>query len=242
MSPHLSGNRASLERVNGFFMGNLSKAWFTLLSMNPRVKICGITSEEDAAIAVEAGADAIGFILYEKSKRFLPADEAWEIAEELPPLVSRVAVTVNQSADALRRIADQFPFDFWQLHGDESLAQCEELADDGFRLIKALGFPLSESQLEQDWNQWPVEAYLLDKASAQRGGTGETFDWKLAVSFQEMCGRPCFLSGGLNPKNVAQAIKTVQPFAVDVCSGVEEAPGRKNPKKVQEFISICLMD
>jgi len=201
-----------------------------------RVKICGITNRDDAFHAVESGADALGFILYPGSKRHIPAERAWEIASGLPPFVQRVAVVVNATAGELEAIREAAPFDLWQLHGGESAEFCRGLK--GFRLVKALGFP---QQQKIDPAEYPVEAFLLDKASPQHGGTGESFDWDLGREFVKTAGKPCILSGGLTPENVVQAIQTVQPYAVDVCSGVEARPGQKDHRKVEEFIALCRM-
>lgn len=202
-----------------------------------RVKICGMTHAEDVAAAVEAGADAVGFILYHRSKRFISLDQAVELARRVPPYVQRIAVTVNASLEELAAIRASAQFDWIQLHGDESPELCRDLAAKGFRILKALGLPraLSAAPLAH----YGVPAFLLDKAAAEYGGTGETFDWNLAVAFQKEAGVPCVLSGGLTPENVVQAIATVHPYAVDVCSGVESVPGRKDHSKMQKFITLC---
>lgn len=201
-----------------------------------RVKICGITNREDALHAVEAGADALGFILFPGSKRFITPEKAWAIAADLPPFVQRVGVVVDAGDAELELWRKASPFDLWQLHGQESPEFCRGLKGRGFRVVKALGFPLREKILPESY---PVAAFLLDKASPRHGGTGESFDWTLGSAFARAAGKPCILSGGLTPENVVQAIQTMQPYAVDVCSGVEAQPGRKDRRKVEEFISLC---
>jgi phosphoribosylanthranilate isomerase len=202
-----------------------------------RVKICGMTHAEDVAAAVEAGADAVGFILYHRSKRFVSLDEAVELARHVPPYVQRVAVTVNASLEELAAIRASAQFDWIQLHGDESPELCRDLAARGFRILKALGLP--RALPAPPAAHYGVPAFLLDKAAPEYGGTGETFDWNLAVAFQNEAGVPCVLSGGLTPENVVQAIGTVHPYAVDVCSGVESVPGRKDHAKMLKFITLC---
>jgi phosphoribosylanthranilate isomerase len=145
-------------------------------------------------------------------------------------------VVVDAGAAELEAWKKIAPFDLWQLHGQESAEFCREVKDRGFRVIKALGFPLRQKISPE---AYPVAAFLLDKASPQHGGTGESFDWSLGSGFVKTAGKPCILSGGLTPENVVQAIQTVQPYAVDVCSGVEAQPGRKDRRKVEEFIALC---
>ncbi len=175
-----------------------------------RVKICGLTNKADAFAAVDHGADAVGFILFEQSRRYIAPAEAVKIARALPPYVQRVAVSVNLPPDRLREVDASRAFDVWQLHGSESRADC------------ALLRPLR-----------------LDKLSEDFGGTGETFDWTLARRFQVEVDKPCILSGGLTPDNVKHALDAVRPYAVDVCSGVEEGCGKKDLSKLKRFIEIC---
>jgi phosphoribosylanthranilate isomerase len=203
--------------------------------MNVRIKICGLTNLDDARAAVEAGADALGFILYEKSKRFIPIERALEIVEQLPPFVTTVAVTV----DAVREFTNLGyrkqlkQFNVAQLHGRESAAHCRAVSK-YLPVIKALPADTRENPAD-----YPVTAFLLDTPSPEHGGTGRTFDWDLAVAFKKRTGKPVILSGGLTPENVAEAIRVVQPYAVDVSSGVEAAPGRKDHTKLRDFIRQC---
>jgi phosphoribosylanthranilate isomerase len=206
--------------------------------MAVRVKICGITNRGDAAAAVAAGADALGFILYEGSKRFIRMEEAIRIVEELPPFVTTVAVTVNAVREftnlgwrkQLKR------FGVAQLHGEES-PQHVKAVSKYLPVVKV--FPADKAQ-EIEPAHYEVSAFMLDTPSTQFGGTGQTFEWTLAREFQaHLKGKPLILSGGLTPENVAKAVGTVHPYAVDVASGVEGSPGRKDHAKLRDFIQIC---
>jgi phosphoribosylanthranilate isomerase len=202
-----------------------------------RIKICGITNREDAEAAVAAGADALGFILYEKSRRFIPIERAIEIVEELPPFVQTVAVTVN----AVREFTNlgwrkQLKnFGVAQLHGEESPAHVKAVAK-YLPVIKV--FPADKAAAMSP-DDYAVSAFMLDTPSQDHGGTGKVYDWNLAVKFKQRTKKPLILSGGLNPENVAKAIETVHPYAVDVASGVESSPGRKDHAKLRDFIQIC---
>lgn len=194
-----------------------------------RVKICGITNREDALQAVASGADALGFVFYRKSPRCVCPETVRTIVSALPPLVTTVGLFVNESPDKIREIMTSCRLDRAQLHGDETPQQCS-LAP--LRVIKALRVRDAISLVQ-------AEAYsndlLLDAWSDQAyGGTGHTFDWTLAR--QLAARRPIILAGGLRPDNVKQAIAAVQPYAVDVSSGVESSPGQKDYQKMAEFI------
>ncbi len=199
-----------------------------------KIKYCGITQLEDALYAVELGVDALGFIFYPKSPRFVDLAAATHIAAQLPPFVTRVAVTVNASDEEVKALRESQAFDVIQLHGDETPQRCRELAP--ARLMKAVGVPLAENIQLADY---PVNAVLLDKASVKRGGTGEVIDWDLAAEIRRSLNLPVVLSGGLNPENVQKAVEIVQPYGIDVCSGIERAPGKKDHQKMQEFIKQC---
>ncbi len=205
--------------------------------MSPRIKICGITHLDDARAAIDAGADALGFILYEKSRRFIPIERALEIVGQLPPFVTTVAVTV----DAVREFTNLGyrkqlkQFNVAQLHGSETPAHCRAVAK-YLPVIKAL-----PADTRANAADYPVAAFLLDTPSPEHGGTGRTFDWDLAVAFKKRTNRPLILTGGLTPENVAEAIRTVQPYGVDVSSGVEASPGRKDHAKLRDFIRQCKM-
>lgn len=200
-----------------------------------RVKICGITNEEDALAAIDAGADALGFILYNKSPRYIKPSEAWEFACDLPPLIQRIGVTVGLDAEDIVELEQEALFDAWQLHGNEGPEVCDAL--DPRCLIKALHLPLSKHHA--DVEDYLVNAFLLDTPSKEYGGTGKTFDWNLALEFKKNYPMPLILSGGLTLSNVEKAIHTVKPYAVDVSSGVEMKPGKKDHAKLRDFIQIC---
>jgi phosphoribosylanthranilate isomerase len=202
-----------------------------------RVKICGITNLEDAEAAIAAGADALGFILYEKSKRFIAIERALAIVEALPPFVQTVAVTVDATREfsnlGYRKQLKQF--NVAQLHGHESPVHCRAVSK-YLPVIKALP---TDQALAIPPENYPVSAFLLDTPSPEHGGTGRAFDWDLAVAFKKRTQKPLILSGGLNLENVARALEAVHPYAVDVSSGVESAPGRKDHAKLRDFIQIC---
>jgi phosphoribosylanthranilate isomerase len=202
-----------------------------------RVKICGITNREDADAAIAAGADALGFILYEKSPRFIPMEAALKIVEGLPPFVQAVAVTVNATREFsnLGWRKQLKHFGAAQLHGQETPVHCRAVGK-YLPVIKALG---ADRALAIPPESYPVSAFLLDTPSKDHGGTGRTFDWSLAAEFMKKTAKPVILSGGLNPENVANAIETVHPYAVDVSSGVEASPGKKDHAKLRDFIRIC---
>jgi phosphoribosylanthranilate isomerase len=203
--------------------------------MSVRVKICGLTTLDDALAAVAAGADALGFILYPRSPRYLTPARAQEIIDRLPPYVERVAVLVNPSREEITAAESEADFSLWQLHGQESAAFCAEL--EPHRLVKVLALPTPLTREELD--AYPVTAFLLDTPSPDHGGTGRTFDWTLISELRQRTNRPLILSGGLNVGNVAEAVKQVHPYAVDVSSGVEIAPGKKDHAKIREFIQLC---
>ena len=201
--------------------------------MSVRVKICGITSLCDARVVVDAGADALGFILYPGSPRFVAPAVAAEILEAIPPFVERVAVLVNPTAGEIERIESLAGFSAWQLHGIESAEFCASLRPR--RIIKAIRPPWPNSSEFS----FPSSALLLDSAAPGWGGSGRPLDWPTARQFAERVRQPLILSGGLTPENVTEAIEQVRPFGVDVASGVELAPGKKDPKRVSEFVRRC---
>ncbi len=205
--------------------------------MPVRVKICGITNREDAEAAVAAGADALGFILFEKSKRFIPIGDAIRIVEALPPFVQTVAVTVNATKEFtnLGWRKQLKNFGAAQLHGEESPAHVKAVGK-YLPVIKVI--PADQAEAVAPQHYW-VTAFMLDTPSKERGGTGQVFDWNLAMEFSRRTTKPLILSGGLNPENVAKAIETVHPYAVDVSSGVEASPGRKDHARLRDFIRIC---
>lgn len=195
-----------------------------------RVKICGITTRADAQVAAEAGADALGFNLYAGSSRFIEPDAAAEIVTDLPPFVSCVAVFVNPTSDEVMELCQRIPFDLLQFHGDETDQFCQQ-----FERPWIKGIRVSPSMdLAAEAARYPhSRGLLLDaRVEGKYGGTGETFDWQLVTALD----KPVVLAGGLNAANVARAIATAGPFAVDVSGGVERTPGVKDPDRIREFI------
>ena len=192
-------------------------------------KICGITNREDALCAVNCGADAVGFIFYEKSPRYVAPEKAAEIICDLPPFVTPVGVFVNAPhIDATVKLAGLRAI---QLHGDEPPEACLGHEVPVIRTLR-VGSEFDALALRS----YPVHTFLLDTARAgSYGGTGETFDWAKAREAKNY-GR-IILSGGLNPDNVREAIEQVAPYAVDTSSGVEAEPGKKDHKKVRDFLA-----
>jgi phosphoribosylanthranilate isomerase len=196
-----------------------------------RVKICGITNLEDALLATQLGAQALGFIFYSKSPRAIKPEAARQIIAQLPPLVLSVGVFVNEPAAVVLEVAEMVRLDWVQLHGEEPPEYCRFL---GRNVLKAIPVQDRNSLVRMQDYQGYVRAFLLDThKSGQKGGTGETFDWSLAREAKEY--GPIVLAGGLQPENVAAAIQEVSPLAVDVASGVEAAPGKKDPMRLQAF-------
>jgi phosphoribosylanthranilate isomerase len=197
-----------------------------------RVKVCGITNADDADIAVQAGADAIGVVLYPGSKRFVNLPSAADWLGELTGTVARVALLVNPTHDEVRRVLDAPVVDAVQLHGDETPAFCALLASHGKPVLKALRMRCREVLATAA--TYPVTAVLLDAyVEKAYGGTGHAFDWQWLTGFQT----PFILSGGLTPDNVRVAVQTWKPFAVDVSSGVEAFSGKKDPALVRAFVT-----
>jgi phosphoribosylanthranilate isomerase len=200
-----------------------------------RVKICGITNYEDAALAVEHGADALGFNFYPMSKRYVEPLRAREIIRRLPPLVTIVGVFVNEyDLDHISRIISETKLDVVQLHGDEPPAFCQRVSS-RWRTIKAVRVAADFSLPELA--NYPVNAMLLDAHQPNEfGGTGVAFDWGIARRARHFVPN-LILAGGLSPENVAEAIDLVQPYAVDACSCIEVSPGTKDPGKLREFLA-----
>ncbi len=194
-----------------------------------RVKICGITHLDDAQAAVALGADALGFVFAEKSPRAIAPKEAAKIAAALPPFVVTVGVVTEGDETRLQHLLDDCGMQLLQLHGnfsDEIVARFSDRAILAVRMKKGVDLPPPVH---------PVRAWLLDSFHEQRmGGSGTTFDWSLAAAAKRW--GPIILAGGLTPENVRQACEQVEPYAVDVSSGVEACPGKKDPAKLARFI------
>jgi phosphoribosylanthranilate isomerase len=195
-----------------------------------RVKICGITSVENAETALECGADAIGLV-FAKSPRRVSVRQARKITAAVGPWMTTVGVFVNEKLGRVLRIAKACRLSAIQLHGDEPPSYIKRLG--GHRVIKAVRVARS-SDLEGA-PDWGADALLFDtKVEGSFGGTGKSFDWKILKS--RKIRKPFIVSGGLNPKNVREAVRVLSPYGVDVSSGVEKAPGKKDPALVREFI------
>ena len=199
-----------------------------------KVKVCGITNAEDALAAVEAGADALGFIFYEKSPRYVVPAVAANIIAELPPLVTPVGVFVNEGLATVRSIMETCRLAMAQLHGDENVSYCRELARPAMKALrlKDRGSLLALAEYQ---GRGGVRGFVLDTFSELAyGGTGQITDWGLAADVAKST--PILLAGGLTPENVTEAIRIVRPYGVDVSSGVESAPGKKDHAKMRAFV------
>lgn len=200
--------------------------------MRTRIKICGIKHRDDALKAVECGADAIGLIFVEKSPRFVSFTEARVIAESMPPFVTVVGLFMDASEETVREALNDVPLNLLQFHGDESPAFCEQFEIPYIKVLR-MRENVNVTAFAQKYPN--ASGILLDtyhKGTA--GGTGQTFDWSLIPDDVPL---PLILAGGLNPENVASAIQTVHPYAVDVSSGVESGPALKDHKKIEKFIN-----
>lgn len=204
------------------------------------MKICGITNEGDARWAANLGTDLLGFNFYKKSPRKISIKLASEIIGKLPSWVEAVGVFVNAKIGEILKIVSKANLKIVQLHGQESSRYCAMLKSKNpeLKIIKAVRVK-DEISLEKLSSYKKVDFFLLDTWSEEsEGGTGKVFKWELAVKASKIAeGKPIFLSGGLNPENVAEAIEKVKPYGVDVASGVERLPRRKDYKKLKEFIN-----
>jgi phosphoribosylanthranilate isomerase len=199
-----------------------------------KVKICGITNLSDARRAVEAGADFLGFNFYRQSSRYIAPAAARRIVQRLPKQVASVGVFVNESEPEMLAIARRVGLDYVQLHGDET-AEVVSRMRRSFRVIKAIRVRDS-FRASQLGNFKRASSILLDGFDLRsRGGTGRSFNWKLAKSAGRK--RRIFLAGGLTPENAAAAVSTARPFAIDVCSGVESRPGKKDAARMRALVA-----
>jgi len=200
--------------------------------MGTRVKICGITNLADAQAAVAAGADALGFNFYDGSPRHITLKTAADISKQLPPFVMRAGVFVNADEDLVTRAIAECNLSLLQFHGEEPPEFSTQ-----FGLMSMKAFRIRDAESLKELPKYSTDAYLLDAYSPEaRGGTGEKFNWDLAAEAQRF-GKPVFLAGGLTPENVADAVRRVRPFGVDVASGVEILPGKKDHAKIRAFIA-----
>lgn len=203
--------------------------------MRTRIKICGVRSVAQAQFAADAGADAIGLVCYQPSPRYVGIEQAREIARALPPFVTSVALFVNPTQQEVEAVLARCPISLLQFHGDEDASFCEGF---GLPYLKAFRVKAGMNLLEYAASYESAAGWLFDAHSdALYGGTGKSFDWNLIPRGLQ---RPLVLSGGLNPDNVAAAIKQLRPWAVDVSSGVESAKGQKDERLITAFIAgVC---
>ncbi len=196
------------------------------------VKICGITNFDDAINAVESGADMLGFVFYPRSKRYIEPERAAEIIREVSSFVTCVGVFVNEDIERIKEIIEITMIDLVQLSGDETIQMCLELRN----LIPVMkSFKVTDSFSPEVLNDFKVDYIHLDSYSnGVYGGTGKKFNWESAIGLGKF--GKIILAGGLNPENVQEAISIVKPYGVDVSSGVEDFPGKKNHNKVKLFI------
>ncbi len=196
-----------------------------------KIKICGITNMEDALAAVKLGADALGFVFYRKSKRYVNPAKAFEITKSLPPFIKKVGVFSNEDHGVIRDITREVKLDLLQIHGDETPGYCEQLESPYIKAFRVK----DESSLDQI-NDFNTDYILFDTYSKDEyGGTGRAFDWEM-LKDRPFENKYVILSGGLNPGNVSEAVSLLGPYAVDVSSGVEESPGKKDIEKINKFI------
>ncbi len=199
--------------------------------MSTRIKICGITSVVDGVAAAEAGADMIGLMFYERSPRHVSLATATEISRALSPFIVKVGVFVNPDEDTVMRAIGECGVTLLQFHGEETPEFCTQF---GVMSMKALR--VRDAASLDALPNYATDAYLLDAYSPDaHGGTGAKFNWDLAIEAKKH-GKPIFLAGGLTAENVAEAVRRVEPFGVDVSSGVESAPGKKDHATVRAFI------
>lgn len=194
--------------------------------MPPKVKICGMTNREDAMFCARAGADMLGFIFYDKSPRNIDPLTAAAIIEELPSYVTPVGVFVNQSRATIEKVISQTNIRALQLSGDESPTDCQDFS---VRVIKA--FRIRKRQELDQLKRYNVSAILLDGAPAGTyGGSGVLPDFSIAIEMKDV--KPLFLAGGIGPDNVIKVVQTVEPYGLDINSGVEQSPGKKDHEKI----------
>ena len=197
-----------------------------------RIKICGITREEDALAVASCGANAIGLVFYQKSPRHVTMQQAAQLAAAIPPFVTRVGLFVNPSEEEVRNVLHQVPLDVLQFHGEEAPEFCAQF---GRSYLKAVRVKAGVDLIQCAARYRSAQGLLLDAyVEGTHGGTGESFDWALIPHDLPL---PVILSGGLHAGNVAQAIKQVRPYAVDVSSGVEAEKGIKDAAKIAAFIN-----
>lgn len=197
-----------------------------------KIKFCGITNKEDALFAAALNVDMLGFVFYKNSRRCVDTKTAKDIINELPPFVAKVGVFVDEDKARVVEMAEECSLDILQFHGRERPDYCAGFKD-SYKVIKA--FRIKGADSLKQINDYDVDYYMLDAYSQKKiGGTGKNFDWKIAQNFELL--KPVILSGGLTPENVADAIRILSPYGVDVSSGIERSPGRKDPVLMKKFV------
>lgn len=210
-----------------------------MTQVRTRVKMCGTTRLEDALAAVRYGVDALGFIMYPQSPRYITPGNVRLIADQLPPFLDRVGVLVNERIETAVQLVDAGGFSYLQLHGSESAHYCREMkqALPHLKIIKAFRVGNQSRQEEFEPYEECVDGFLLDTyVKGEKGGTGEMFDWSLVAKLNLKC--HVILAGGLSPENIVSAIQTVRPYCVDVNSGVETEPGKKNHGRLRQIMAL----
>jgi len=202
--------------------------------MSVKVKICGITNADDAQAAVEAGADLIGFVFAPASPRYVTVEQAAAISRTISPFVVKVGLFVDPPEELVMEALGACGLQLLQFHGNETPDFCRQ-----FGAMSMKAFRVKGPETIQELPNYPTDAWLLDAyVPGQPGGTGHVFNWDLAVEAVQL-GRPVFLAGGLTQDNVADAVRRVRPYGVDVSSGVESAPGKKDHAKLKAFVSAA---
>lgn len=203
-----------------------------------RIKVCGITRQADAHAAVHFGVDALGFIFVKKTPRYIAPDSARAIIETLPPFITRVGVFVNSPMDAVQEIVSRSGLTQVQLHGNESSGYCDELKswNRSLTICKVFRIGLDRIPTHISGYDQAIDCVLLDTfIKGADGGTGEIFDWNLIQGLSLK--KPLILAGGLSLENVEEAVRKVVPYGIDINSGVEDEPGKKNPQLIEKLIS-----
>jgi phosphoribosylanthranilate isomerase len=215
-----------------------------MMHSRTRIKVCGITNIDDAREAIKAGADALGFIFVESSPRYISPEKTKEIVAQLPPFVQYVGVFVNEDPVEVEEIIEYCGLSCVQLHGSEDAEYCRELSHAATPCVVIKAFRIDARAIAADFQPYAesVKGFLLDTyAEGQEGGTGKTFDWAIIKSLNLKL--PIILAGGLNPENAAEAVRAVRPFAIDINSGIEEQPGKKDYAKLHSLVtSVILAD
>lgn len=197
-----------------------------------KIKICGITNKEDAVRACGLGVDMLGFVFYRKSKRCVEPKTVRDIVNELPPYIGKVGVFVDEQPEKVLEIAEDSDIDILQFHGSEPPDYCSKFKDD-YKVIKA--FRLKDKLDLKNINDYDVDFYLLDTYSpVSAGGTGKGFNWKILEDYEFL--KPTIISGGLDPQNVSKLIRDFSPYGVDVSTGVESSPGKKDLELMKKFV------